>query len=44
MWQSYVALAKGGLVPEHVLILPIHHHMCTVTSPEDILQEIEKYP
>ena len=44
LWQCYMALAKGGLVADHVLILPIHHHRCTVTAPSDVLQEIETYP
>ncbi|XP_070200579.1 CWF19-like protein 1 [Littorina saxatilis] len=41
--EAYMALAKGGLVPDHVLILPIHHHRCTVTSPDDVLQDVDKY-
>jgi len=41
--DSYVALAKGGLVPDHVLICPIGHFESTVKLTEDILMEIEKY-
>lgn len=41
--QCYLALAKGGLIDEHVLILPIGHHQSTVTSPSDVIDEIEKY-
>lgn len=26
---SYLALAKGGLVPDHLLILPIEHFQST---------------
>lgn len=41
--DSYVALAKGGLVPDHVLICPIGHFESTVKLTEDVLMEIEKY-
>ncbi|XP_073234867.1 CWF19-like protein 1 isoform X3 [Porites lutea] len=41
--DSYVALAKGGLVPDHVLICPIGHFESTVKLSEDVLMEIEKY-
>ncbi|KAK2568165.1 CWF19-like protein 1 [Acropora cervicornis] len=41
--HSYVALAKGGLVPDHVLICPIGHFESSVKLSEDVLMEIEKY-
>ncbi|XP_064602492.1 CWF19-like protein 1 [Liolophura sinensis] len=41
--QCYLALAKGGLVSDHVLILPIGHHQSTVSSTADVRQEIEQY-
>ncbi|GFN87297.1 cwf19-like protein 1 [Plakobranchus ocellatus] len=41
--KAYLALAKGGLVPDHVLILPVHHHQSLVSSPEDVVQQIDKY-
>lgn len=41
--HTYVALAKGGLVPDHVLILPIGHHQSTVELSEEILKELERY-
>jgi len=41
--QTYLALAKGGLTPDHVLICPIHHYHSTVVVPEETLMEIEKY-
>lgn len=41
--DSYVALAKGGLVPDHVLICPIAHFESTVKLTEEVLMEIEKY-
>jgi len=42
-WQCYLALAKGGLIDEHILILPIGHHQSTVSAPTDVIDEIEKY-
>lgn len=41
--KAYLALAKGGLVPDHVLILPVHHHQSLVSSPQDVVEQIEKY-
>eukprot|EP00794_Sanderia_malayensis_P016735 gene16735-18431_t len=40
---TYLALAKGGLTPDHVLICPIHHYNSTVVLPEESLMELEKY-
>ena len=31
--QSYLALPKGGLVSEHVLILPIGHYAASTDAP-----------
>jgi len=42
--QSYLALAKGGMVPDHVLILPVGHHQSLSTLPDAVEEEIEKYP
>ncbi|XP_078000079.1 CWF19-like protein 1 [Glandiceps talaboti] len=41
--QTYLALAKGGLVAEHVLILPIGHYQSSVDLPQDCVEEIEQY-
>lgn len=41
--EAYLALAKGGLVPDHVLILPIFHHQSLVAVPDKVLKEIEQY-
>ncbi|XP_071515989.1 CWF19-like protein 1 [Panulirus ornatus] len=41
--HAYVALAKGGLVPEHLLILPITHFQSTSDLEDDCREEIEKY-
>ncbi|XP_002732856.1 CWF19-like protein 1 [Saccoglossus kowalevskii] len=41
--HTYVALAKGGLVPDHVLILPIGHYQSSVDLPQEALDEVEKY-
>ncbi|XP_023341614.1 CWF19-like protein 1 [Eurytemora carolleeae] len=41
--HSYLALAKGALTPDHVMILPIGHHQCLVNLPEEVSQEIDKF-
>ena len=43
-FQCYIALPKGTLVPEHVLILPIGHYQSSIDLPEEALEEVEKYP
>lgn len=42
--ESYLALAKGGMVPDHVLILPVGHHQSLPTLPDAVEEEIEKSP
>ena len=32
--QSYMALPKGGLVTEHVLVLPIGHYAASTDTPQ----------
>eukprot|EP00743_Colponemidia_sp_Colp-15_P006571 GILK01007080.1.p1 GENE.GILK01007080.1~~GILK01007080.1.p1 ORF type:complete len:636 (-),score=121.89 GILK01007080.1:14-1921(-) len=39
----YVALAKGGIVPQHVLLLPITHYPSYLAVPDDVAKEIEQY-
>ncbi|XP_023209442.1 CWF19-like protein 1 isoform X1 [Centruroides sculpturatus] len=41
--HNYLALAKGGLTNDHILILPIAHHQSTIELPPDALHEIERY-
>ncbi|KAL3841854.1 hypothetical protein ACJMK2_019951 [Sinanodonta woodiana] len=41
--QTYLALAKGGLVPDHVLILPIGHYQSTVMASSEVIEELDKY-
>jgi len=41
--KCYLALAKGGLTEEHILILPIGHYQSMVMAPSDVIDEIEKY-
>lgn len=41
--ECYLALAKGGLVPDHALILPIGHHQSMVLAPDGVREEIDKY-
>ncbi|XP_071957157.1 CWF19-like protein 1 [Antedon mediterranea] len=40
---TYVALAKGGLIPDHVMILPIGHFQSQVDLPQDVTDEINQY-
>uniref|UniRef100_A0A1A8FKW9 CWF19-like protein 1 n=1 Tax=Nothobranchius korthausae TaxID=1143690 RepID=A0A1A8FKW9_9TELE len=41
--SCYLALAKGALVPRHVLILPIGHYQSVVELSSEVLEEMEKY-
>lgn len=40
--QAYLALAKGGLTPNHVLILPVGHHQAAAHLPPAVLDEVKK--
>jgi Protein similar to CwfJ C-terminus 1. len=39
--EIYIALAKGGLVEDHFLILPITHHQNLSTLPENVDKEMK---
>lgn len=39
----YCALAKGPLVPDHVLILPIEHEPNTLSLPSECEMELERF-
>ncbi|XP_015599550.1 CWF19-like protein 1 [Cephus cinctus] len=41
--EVYVALAKGGLVKDHFLILPITHHQNLAILPENVAKEVKLY-
>ncbi|XP_076298185.1 CWF19-like protein 1 isoform X1 [Lasioglossum baleicum] len=41
--ENYVALARGGLVEEHFLILPITHHQSLSILPQDVKEEMDRY-
>lgn len=41
--EVYLALAKGGLVDEHLLILPVEHHQSLLNLPESVLNEITRF-
>lgn len=41
--EIYVALAKGGLVDDHLLILPITHHQSVSILPKNVKAEMEAY-
>ncbi|RZC40507.1 CWF19-like protein 1, partial [Asbolus verrucosus] len=40
---TYLALAKGGIVDEHLLISPIEHHQNSLGLPEAALQEMNQF-
>ena len=39
--QNYIALPKGGLVKEHLLIIPIEHHQSSIDIPKEALKEVD---
>jgi hypothetical protein len=39
----YVTLAKGELVPEHLLLIPINHVPSVSNAPAVVRDELEKY-
>ncbi|XP_073953770.1 CWF19-like protein 1 isoform X2 [Choristoneura fumiferana] len=41
--HCYLALPKGPLTPDHVLILPITHHQSLTRAPDDVAAEIKKF-
>ena len=41
--HSYLALPKGGLTPDHVLVLPIAHHPSLLELPDEVEAEIGKF-
>ncbi|XP_069084546.1 CWF19-like protein 1 isoform X2 [Pleurodeles waltl] len=41
--NCYVALAKGGLMPDHILILPIGHYQSMVDLASDVVEEVDQY-
>ncbi|KAF6108140.1 CWF19 like cell cycle control factor 1 [Phyllostomus discolor] len=41
--HCYLALAKGGLSDDHVLILPIGHYQSVVDLSAEVVEEVEKY-
>ncbi|KAK9409247.1 CWF19-like 1 [Crotalus adamanteus] len=41
--HCYLALAKGGLSPDHVLILPIGHYQSMVELGSEAVEEVDQY-
>ena len=41
--HCYLALARGGVNSQHVLILPIQHHQSSLTIPDEVQFEVEEY-
>ncbi|CAH0388405.1 unnamed protein product [Bemisia tabaci] len=41
--EVYLALAKGGLTPDHALLLPVAHHQSTSDMPASIQKELNQF-
>ena len=41
--QCYLALAKGCLTPDHLLLLPIGHYQSVVELASEVVEELDKY-
>lgn len=41
--HCYLAVAKGGLTPQHVLVLPIGHYQSVVDLSQEVVQELQRY-
>lgn len=41
--ETYLALAKGALTPDHVMILPIQHHQSLIKLTDEVKEEIKKF-
>ncbi|KAJ7987915.1 hypothetical protein DPEC_G00318190 [Dallia pectoralis] len=41
--HCYLALAKGSLTPQHVLVLPIGHYQSVVELSSEVVQELDRY-
>ncbi|KAI1888456.1 hypothetical protein AGOR_G00185320 [Albula goreensis] len=41
--HCYMALAKGCLTPDHVLLLPIGHYQSVVDLAAEVVEELERY-
>ena len=41
--QCYLAMAKGGLTPQHMLVLPIGHIQAVVHMGQEEVEELQRY-
>ncbi|XP_064384042.1 CWF19-like protein 1 [Halichondria panicea] len=41
--HTYLALSKGGMVPEHVLVPLIGHYAASTDAPPEVLEELGKF-
>ncbi|KAB0804662.1 hypothetical protein PPYR_01632 [Photinus pyralis] len=39
----YLAVAKGGLVDQHLLICPVEHHQSSIALPDSVVVEVDKF-
>lgn len=39
----YLTIAKGGLTPDHLLIVPIGHFQSTIECPPEVTAEVNKF-
>ncbi|ODN06030.1 CWF19-like protein 1 [Orchesella cincta] len=39
----YLTIAKGGLTPDHLLIVPIGHFQSTIECPPEVAEEVNKF-
>lgn len=41
--ETYVALDKGAISDDHVLIVPVEHYACSLDLPDSTLHEVSRY-
>ncbi|CAG9464671.1 unnamed protein product [Pedinophyceae sp. YPF-701] len=41
--QSYLAVDKAPIHPQHCLVLPVEHYRCSVHVPDQVFEEMQRY-
>ena len=41
--DAYMALPKGGITPEHVLVIPVEHQPSYAAAPEALVTEMDRF-